>query len=347
MDNNPAISPTIQKTLFYAVANKASDIHLKTGQSPAIRINGAIVGTELPVLTADEIGDFVGYMCPIEKENMNPLEACDFSWVYEGERFRCNVFNDNNGPCVSMRYLYLPTTDFSVLGIPEVLKKLADKKSGLILITGPTGSGKTTTLTCLIDHINKNYPLHIVMLEDPIEFIHKSNRSLISQREIGVNARSYNSAIVEALREDPDIILIGEMRDKDSIQGALRAAETGHLVLSTLHTKGTANSISRIIDIFPPEEQTNICMQLSMSLLGIVSQQLIPKADNTGRVLATEIMIANLPIQNLIRQQKLHMINSTLDLSSSDGMHTMKRSLEDLLMADVITRESYDNYQIC
>ena len=346
MEISESISQPIQDAIEFAIASKASDVHFKTGQPPAVRINGNIVVLELPALTDGEIGAFVEYMCPIEKENMNPLEACDFSWVCNGERFRCNVFHDNNGLCVSMRYLYLPTTDFSVLGIPEILKKLADRKSGLILITGPTGSGKTTTLTCLIDYINNTYPLHIIMLEDPIEHVHKSKRSIISQREIGVNAKTYDSSIVEALREDPDIILIGEMRDRDSIQGALRAAETGHLVLSTLHTKGAANSISRIIDIFPPEDQANICMQLSMSLIGVVSQQLVPRADNKGRVLATEVMIANIPVQNLIRAQKLHMVNSTLDLSSNEGMHTMKRSLEELLLNDVITRSDYDKYQI-
>ena len=232
------------------------------------------------------------------------------------------------------------------MGIPEILKKLARRKSGLLLVTGPTGSGKTTTLTCLIDYINNNYMSHIITLEDPIEYVHTPKKCLISQREIGITSSGYDDAIVEALREDPDIILIGEMRDRESISGALRAAETGHLVLSTLHTKGAANTITRIVDVFPPDQQNQVRMQLSLSLLGVISQQLVPRIDRPGRVLATEVMVGTLPLQNLIRQQKVHMISSTLDLSAADGMYTMKHSLEDLLKRGVIDRSDYDNYQI-
>ena len=345
MGEASGISPAVQQILKIAITNHASDVHLKTGQRPAIRLNGEIIQLDYPLMTEDEVCGFIDHVCPVERESLDPLSAFDFSWVYEGLRFRCNVYRDNNGPCISMRYLFIPPMDFKALGIPEILKKLVERKSGLILITGPTGSGKTTTLTCLIDYINNLYPMHIVMLEDPIEFLHESKKSLISQREIGVTAKSYNEAIIEALREDPDIILIGEMRDKDSISSALRAAETGHLVLATLHTKGAANSITRIVDIFPAEEQASIYMQLSMTLLGVVSQQLIPRADRKGRLLATEVMVSNLPVQNLIRQQKIHMINSTIDLSSGEGMHTMKRSVEDLFMKELITREDYEKYQ--
>ncbi|MBQ7444709.1 MAG: PilT/PilU family type 4a pilus ATPase [Clostridia bacterium] len=345
MPLDPGMSPTIEKVINLAVANHASDVHFKAKQVPAIRINGEIMRLNFPVLTEEEIVAFTNFMCPRHDER-SPLEARDFSWVHNGARFRVNVFLDGNGLCISMRYLYIPTTDFATLGIPEILKKMAERKSGMILITGPTGSGKTTTLTCLIDYINNTYPMHIVTLEDPIEYVHESKRSIISQREIGVTALSYEHAIVEALREDPDIIFVGEMRDRDSIRGALRAAETGHLVLSTLHTKGAANTVTRVVDIFTAEEQNQVRMQLSMCLLGVVSQQLVPRADHCGRVLATEVMMGTIPVQNLIRQQKIHMINSTLDLSSSEGMHTMKHSLQELLDIGLIGQKEYDAYQI-
>ncbi len=345
MENANGLSSTILSVLDIAVSNCASDIHFKTNQVPAIRINGEIIRLQFPAMTAEEIRAFADQACPFGDE-ADPLAARDFSWVYKDARFRCNVYTDSAGPCVSMRYIYIRTTDFAALGIPEILKKLAARKSGLILVTGPTGSGKTTTLTCLIDYINSIYPLHIITLEDPIEYVHASRKCIVSQREIGITVKNYEDGIVEALREDPDIIFIGEMRGRDSIRGALRAAETGHLVLSTLHTKGVSNTITRIVDIFPAEEQNHVRMQLSLSLLGVVSQQLIPRQDRTGMVLATEVMVNTIPIQNLIRQQKIHMISSTLDLSKNDGMHSMRQSLEDLLLNDVISREMHDSYQI-
>ncbi len=340
------ISPAISAAIAEAIGRDASDLHLKTGQTPAIRFNGTVIKLGLPVLTEAEIIAFTRAACPGGTFDPHSLPAIDFSWVCDGQRFRCNVFRDMNGACVSMRLLTIKTTDFAALGIPEILKKLSRRKSGLLLVTGPTGSGKTTTLTCLVDYLNQNYPSHIIMLEDPIEYVHVPKKCIISQREIGINSQGYDESIVEALREDPDIILIGEMRDMESISGALRAAETGHLVLSTLHTKGAANTVTRIVDVFPPEQQNQVRMQLSMCLLGVISQQLLPRIDRVGRVLATEVMVCTLPMQNLIRQQKVHMMNSTIELSSSEGMYTMKHSLEELLKRGIISRESYNNYQI-
>ncbi len=347
MDNSvPGISRTISESLRYVIDSKGSDLHLKTNQTPAVRVNGDIKRLELPVLTEDEIIGFVRVACPGSEFDQHSLKAIDFSWVYGGFRFRCNVYHDRQGVCISMRLLTIPATDFESLGIPTTLKTLSERKSGLIIVTGPTGSGKTTTLTCLIDYINSTRASHIIMLEDPIEFVHESKKSIISQREIGISSVNYTDAIVEALREDPDIILIGEMRDRESIAGALRAAETGHLVLSTLHTKGAANTITRIVDVFPPEQQNQIRMQLSLNLVGVISQQLLPRADRGGRVLATEVMIGTVPIQNLIRQQKVHMINSTLEISLAEGMYTMRRSLEELYKKGLITKTDFDNYQI-
>lgn len=344
--DNKKISTTIIQALDTALAQNASDLHLKTGRKPALRINGSIMKINLSNITEEEISSFASLSCPNNAFNPHSIAALDYSWVYKDIRFKCNVFRDMNGLCVSLRLLNIKTMDFSVLGIPEILKKLVRRKSGMILVTGPTGSGKTTTLTCLIDYINNTYPSHLIMLEDPIEYIHESKKCIISQREIGITSTKYSDAIVEALREDPDIILIGEMRDQESIAAALTAAETGHLVLSTLHTKGAANTISRIVDVFPAEEQNHVRMQLSLNLLGVVSQQLLPRKDKSGRVLATEVMVGTPPLQNLIRQQKVHMITSVLDISSGDGMHTMKHSLDELLKKGIITKEDYDDYQI-
>lgn len=337
----------IYAVLDMAIDNGASDVHLKTGLVPALRINGNILQTQLGICSGETVEAFIAETDPDAKlDGAHRLESLDYSWVYRGIRFRCNVFHDLGGWCVSLRLLNIKTTDFAELGIPAILKSLVKRKSGLILVTGPTGSGKTTTLTCLIDYINRTTQSHIIMIEEPIEYVHKSELSIISQREIGRDAVTFDGAVVDALREDPDIILIGEMRDKASISAALRAAETGHLVLSTLHTKGAANTITRITDVFDPEMQNLIRMQLSMSLLAVVSQQLIPRTDKAGRVLASEVMIGTVAIQNLIRQQKTHMIGSTLQISGNDGMYSMRQSLDSLLSAGIISREDHAAYQI-
>ena len=228
------------------------------------------------------------------------------------------------------------------------MKEIAVKKSGLILITGPTGSGKTTTLTCLIDYMNKTMNRHIITLEDPIEFIHQNNTCLISQREIGRDSKTYEDAVVESLREDPDVIMIGEMRDPRSIESALRAAETGHIVLSTLHTRDSVSTINRIVDIFPAEQQSQIRTQLAMSLLCVISQQLISSVNEDELVLATEVMVCNNAIRAIIRESesRLHMLPTTLQMSSSEGMYTMKSSLEKLYADGRITETSMYEYMI-
>ena len=342
----PPLSPIMQKIVEYAINKGCSDIHLKTNHMPAIRLYGNIFQMDIPKLTDEEVMAFFRSSYPAADEIELGPKAIDYSWVYNGVRFRCNAFKDNNGLAISLRLLVTVSTDFETLRIPTVLKKMAERKSGLILVTGPTGSGKTTTLTCLVHHLNATLAGHIITLEDPIEYIHSSKKSIISQREIGVDARDYASGIVEALREDPDIILIGEMRDRDSIEAALRAAETGHLVLSTLHTKGAAATITRIIDVFPAEQQDQIRMQLSLNIIGVISQQLLPRADQPGRVLATEVMVNTMAIQNLIRQEKIHMISSTIGNSPRDGMYSMQQSLEELLNRGLISQTDYELYQI-
>lgn len=340
------VNPNIINILQLAIKKGASDIHFKAKQVPSIRIFGKIMKVSAPTLSDEDINTFFKATCPASRINPNKLLATDYSYTYGNVRFRCNCFKDSNGTCLSLRLLSIPPGSYEDLRIPAILKKMVERRSGLIIVTGPTGSGKTTSLTCLINHINATKSMHIITLEDPIEFIHTSNKCIISQREIGINTPDYSSAITEALREDPDIILVGEMRDKESIEAALRAAETGHLVLATLHTKGAANTVSRIVDVFPVEQQNQIRTQLSMSLIGVISQQLLPRADKPGRILATEVLVNNLAIQNLIRQAKIYMIGSTLDNSQADGMYSMDKSLKDLLERGFITQQDYESFQI-
>lgn len=332
----------------YAKAKGASDLHLDEGCSPYIRVAGELepLEGEAP-LRAEELRAFLE-----ENTEINPTRflesntAADFSVTMSGIRLRGNLYKDNGGINIALRLLTLVSKDFSELGIPQILKRLAERRSGLILITGPTGSGKTTTLTSLVDYINHVKREHIITLEDPIEFVHRNQNCIISQREIGRDARSFSDAITEAMREDPDIILVGEMRDHASIEAALRAAETGHLVLSTLHTKGAVNSITRIVDVFPAAQQNQIRTQLGMSLLGVISQQLLPGVVKGTRHLATEVLIANEPVRAMIRQNKLHLVASAIQTSLGEGMYTMRTSMERLFREHKITKDTFEAYQI-
>lgn len=332
--------------IVYTILVGASDLHLKSKAFPFIRKSGKLYKIDDYPLTSEEIFDFIKrkYKSPVKITDR--MEAYDFTVEFQSARFRCNAFSDANGWCISFRLLALPSTDFDKLGIPNVLKEIAVKKSGLILITGPTGSGKTTTLTCLIDYMNKTMNRHIITLEDPIEFIHHNNACLISQREIGRDSKTYEDAVIESLREDPDVIMIGEMRDQASIESALRAAETGHIVLSTLHTRDSVSTINRIVDIFPAEQQSQIRTQLAMSLLCVISQQLIPSTTEGELALATEVMICNDATRAIIRESRLHMMGTTLQTSSSEGMYTMKASLENLYAKGRISETSMYEYMI-
>lgn len=332
--------------IVYTILVGASDLHLNTKAFPFIRKCGKLYKIDDYRLTSEEIFDFIKrkYKNPIKITDS--MEVYDFIVEFQSARFRCNAFSDANGWCISFRLLALPSTDFDELGIPNILKEIVAKRSGLILITGPTGSGKTTTLTCLIDYMNKTMNRHIITLEDPIEFIHQNNTCLISQREIGRNSKTFENAVIESLREDPDVIMIGEMRDPRSIEAALRAAETGHIVLSTLHTRDSVSTINRIVDIFPSEQQSQIRTQLAMSLLCVISQQLITSVKEDELVLATEVMVCNNGIRAIIRESRLHMIATTLQTSSGEGMYTMKTSLESLYKKRRITEASMYEYMI-
>ena len=332
----------ISWTMAFAITVNASDIHLKSGILPHIRKGGVIIPIGNEPLTDEMIAAFIRKNVPLAANDHRC--SYDFSFSAGKSRFRGNAFHDSAGWSVALRHLFVENFDFNRFGIPDILKDFADNPSGLILVTGSTGSGKTTTLTCLLDYLNHHSKRHIITLEDPVEYIYKMDKCIISQREIGKDTDSYDRAIVEAMREDPDIIMVGEMRDRASIEAALRAAETGHLVLSTLHTRDSASTINRIIDIFPVDQQQQIRTQLALCLIGSVAQQLVPSAVLGERCLATEVMRVTYPVRSLIRDGKVHMMGNVLQTSAADGMYTMRKSLEFLLNAGKITKETYNEY---
>lgn len=332
------------RVLHYAVVRKASDVHLKSMTAPVVRYQGTIIPLPEEKLSAESILEFIKLSGQEKTDKLDLGEELDYSFEFDGLRFRANAYKDMHGYNVSLRLLANLSTDFDVLGIPQILKQMVTKKSGLILVTGPTGSGKTTTLNCVINYINETQKTHIIILEDPIEFVHTNKQSIITQREIGKDTRTFRGAIEAALREDPDIIMVGEMREISSISAAITAAETGHLVLSTLHTKSAENTIDRVIDVFPPEQQAQIRTQLANVLIGVVSQQLVPSKSGLRRYLATEVMLANNAVKSLIRLQKTYMIPGSIQTSREEGMYTMQTSLDRLVKDNKITAETKDSY---
>jgi len=323
-----------------AVEKGASDLHLTAGRPPVLRINGELNFIEnQPVLTKENIPILLEPM--LTDERRGELERngqVDFSYGLPGlGRFRVNVFHQRSTVSAVMRLIPHEIPTFERLGLPEVVKDFTEKTRGMVLITGPTGSGKSTTLASLIDIINTNRSCHIITLEDPIEYLHKHKRSLINQREIGTDTVSFAGALRAALREDPDVILVGEMRDFETIQTALTAAETGHLVFATLHTNDATQTVDRIIDVFPPHQQAQIRIQLSLTLQGIVSQQLLPRADIPGRVLACEVLVATSAVRNIIREGKTYQLPTVMQTGGKLGMQTMDSSLRDLYRQRKIT----------
>lgn len=336
---------TLKELLETTVKKNASDLHLTVGVPPVIRVNGELkhVGDEKlqPTNTEYYAKEILGEY--YEKY----LEAgeLDTSFSIPGVgRFRVNVFRQRGSCAIAIRVVTLKIPTLNELQFPSVLKELISNQRGLVLVTGPTGSGKSTTLAAMINEINSNRAAHIVTLEDPIEYLHKHNRSIINQREIGKDSLSYANALRAVLREDPDVILVGEMRDLETISIAITAAETGHLVLSTLHTIGAAKTIDRIIDVFPPYQQQQIKVQLAAVIQGIVSQQLLPKADGAGRAAAIEIMVSNPAIQNMIREGKTHQIQSSIQTGGKYGMKTMDMSLAELYKKGLVSYESALSY---
>lgn len=336
MQENP-----IDVLLKMMVEKNASDLHLKAGSPPMLRIDGELEPAIPQVLPPNAIRKIIESMITEQqKAKLVAERELDFAYSVPGlARFRCNAYFQRNSWALAVRII--PSRPFSIdeLGLPDIFKYLALRPRGLVLVTGPTGSGKSTTLAAMIDHINSNRKCHIITIEDPIEFLHRDKLAIISQRELGSDTHSFANALKSALRQDPDVILVGELRDFETTQTAITAAETGHLVLGTLHTTGCANAVDRIIDIFPPHQQHQVRVQLSMILEGVIFQNLIPKATGSGRVLALEIMTGTPAVRHLIREGKTHMLPNAIQSGAEDGMISFDQSLRDLYLQGLISLE--------
>lgn len=333
--------PTIEEMLRAAKAAGASDLHITVGVPPKIRVNGQLItmdyGKMLP-------GDTNALLDQI----MNEKQRAKFEEVGEHDmsfsipnlgRYRVNAYKQRGSVAIALRLVGTQVPSAESLGIPPSVIDLYQRKRGLVLVTGPTGSGKSTTLAAIIDKINNNREAHVITLEDPIEYLHQHKLSMVNQREIGLDSQSYASALRAALREDPDVILVGEMRDFETISVAITAAETGHLVLSTLHTIGAASTVDRVIDVFPPHQQQQVRVQFANVLEAVISQQLIPKADGTGRVAAFEVLHANHAVRNLIREGKSHQLMTVMQTNRKLGMIAMDEAIMQLYREQKITKE--------
>jgi twitching motility protein PilT len=330
----------ISDLLIQTKERGASDLHLSAGAKPLMRLNGELTPVENQPLSRDGVHKMIYEILNDEQRRVfEEMRDLDFAIeVGEMARFRVNVFNQRNGEAAVFRVIPTQIRTLQELGLPDVVSTLAQKENGLVLVTGPTGSGKSTTLAGMIDLVNSTAKKHIITLEDPIEFIHKSKLSLVNQREIGPHSKSYAAALRAALREDPNVILVGEMRDLETISLALTAAETGHLVFGTLHTKSAPKTIDRIIDAFPPEQQQQVRVQLAEALQGVISQTLMPTKDKKGRVPALEIMVATIAIRNLIRESKTHQMPSAIQTGTALGMQSLEQSLKTLVMQGRVDR---------
>jgi len=337
----------IQKILITAVKYKASDIYISVGIKPSLRIHGQLIAIEEhPILSKTMAQEYIGaIMNEQQKAQFGKTFDLDFAIDIKGlSRFRVNVFMQSKGIGAVLRVIEEDIKSIDELNLPSQLKKLADLKQGIVLVTGPTGQGKSTTLASIINEINANKNFNIITIEDPIEFIHPNKKSVIQQREVGKHTKSYQSGLKGVLREAADVILLGELRDHETISLALTAAETGHLVLSTLHTSGAAKSVDRIIDSFPSDQQNQVRNQLAESLQAVVWQQLVPLSDGKGRAAALEIMLKNNAISNLIREGKTYQIKSVLETGQQEGMQTMTAALEKLYQQGFITEKAKDDY---
>lgn len=332
----------LDKIFRTAVQYKASDVYVATGVKPTLRINGDLVRIEEHAILTKKMAEeyLLEIMSPEQKKTFEKTLDLDFSIDIENIcRFRVSMFVQRKG--ISAVFRLIPETVMSMdeLGLPAQLKKAIKYHNGLVIVTGPTGSGKTTTMASMVHEVNKNQKKHIITIEDPIEYVHKDIQSVVQQREVGVNTHSFSRALKSSLRESPDIVLLGEMRDLETMQQAITAAETGHLVLTTLHTSGCANSINRIIDAFPSDQQAQIRAQLAESLRAVFWQTLIKTKDEKGRIAAIEVMFVNNAISNMIRKGTTHQVNSVIETSTKEGMQTMKKAVTDLFQANLITEE--------
>ena len=333
---------TFDELISQAMERRASDLHLSVGIVPTIRVDGALLPLNDTRYLPDDVRAVAeGILDDRHREILKESGEVDFAYsVPQVGRFRVNVFRQRDSLSLAARILNTRIPSPQELGLPDAVVNTCDKKRGLVLVTGPTGSGKSTTLASLINIINQKYAHHIVTLEDPIEYLHRHQKSIVNQREMGSDSRDYASALRAALRQDPDVILVGEMRDLETISTAVTAAETGHLVFSTLHTVGAANTIDRIIDVFPPYQQQQIRTQLADVLECVVSQQLIPLASGTGRTAAMEVMLVNSAIRNHIRESKTFQIPTVMQTNRKSGMCTMDDALLELYQSRAISRDN-------
>lgn len=333
----------IQELLKIAVERNASDLHLTTQIPPRIRVDGHLISLDHPPLTASDTKELVyTLLTDRQKKIFEEKMELDFSFgIKDLGRFRGNVFQQKGAVAAAFRRFLSQMWSFPKLGIPHKIAKLCYLPRGLILVTGPTGCGKSTTLACMIDHINTERDVHIITIEDPIEYYFQPKKAIINQRELNIDTLSFPNALRSVLRADPDVVLVGEMRDLQTVEATINVAETGHLTFSTLHTNSAAETISRIVDIFPSQYQDQVRITLSLTLEAILTQSLLPRADGSGRVLAMEILIPNAAIRNLIRENKLHQIYSSMQMGQEKyGMQTFNQSLVDLCSKGLITRET-------
>lgn len=324
------------------VEKGASDLHITVGSPPMLRIDGDLVPVQAPPLTSTDCRQLCySVLTDAQRQKFEEENELDASFgVKSVSRFRANIFTQRGAVSGVFRQIPFKIRSFEELNLPPVLLELTQRSKGLVLVTGPTGSGKSTTLASMLDKINTDYPYHILTIEDPIEFLHPHKRGIVNQREVGADTRGFRNALRYSLRQDPDVVLIGEMRDLETIEAALTIAETGHLAFATLHTNGAIQTINRIIDVFPPHQQDQVRAQLSFTLEGIVSQQLIPRAGAPGRVLAMEILVMTPAIRNLVREDKLHQMYSQMQVGQQKyGMQTMNQALFSLLQRRLITVE--------
>ncbi len=332
---------SIDQLLLTAVERDASDIHIKAESPPLLRIYGELIPTDLPPLSVDEAKRLsYSILTPEQRQSFEQDWELDLGYDIESvARFRVNVFVQRGMVGSVFRIIPLHIQTIEELALPDICRYFAERPRGLVLVTGPAGCGKSTSQAAMIDHVNKHFPVHVVTVEDPIEFVHEPKMALINQRELGEDTRSFANALKYVLRQDPDVILVGEMRDLETVQLAIRAAETGHLVLGTLHTTDAVQTVDRAIDIFPTHQQQQIRMQLSVNLLGVISQILVRRADGRGRVAAFETLVAISSVRNSIRERKTHQISSVIQTGTQHGMMSLDQSLAHLARTGVITFE--------
>ncbi len=333
-----AMTAQMKQLLDAAIAKRSSDLHITVGVPPTLRIDGRLFPIpDLGIVTPENSERLLmGIMTPEQVERLHQRKELDFSFGYQNTRFRTNAFYQKGTLSAALRLIPMAIQTIEQLGIPPILERFTEPSQGFVIITGPTGHGKSTTLAALIESINQRRSEHIITIEDPIEYVFEHKKSIIEQREIITDTNSFSRALRSALREDPNVVLVGEMRDLETIEAALTLAETGHLVFTTLHTNSAAQTADRIIDVFPPHQQQQVRMQLANVLLGVISQRLLPRVEG-GRVLATEIMIANSAIRNTIREGKTHQLPNIIQTSASEGMISLDKVLAELVSRGEIT----------